>query len=82
MRSVAFRELNIILLFQPCLFKEFISCLSPTFGWTHVVTTTGGKTIYISGQVSVNEHGEVVGKGDLRKQTEQSYENLTHALAE
>jgi hypothetical protein len=27
--------------------------LSPTFGWTHVVTATGGKTVYVSGQVSV-----------------------------
>jgi len=54
--------------------------LCPTFGWTHVVGVTGGKTIYISGQVSVNERGEVVGKGDLRQQTEQTYENLKHAL--
>jgi enamine deaminase RidA (YjgF/YER057c/UK114 family) len=40
--------------------------LRPTFGWTHVVTATGGKTVYVSGQVSVNERSEVVGKGDLR----------------
>ena len=43
--------------------------LCPTVGWTHVVTAIGGKTIYVSGQVSVNERGEVVGKGDLRAQT-------------
>ena len=55
--------------------------LSPTFGWTHVVTSSGGKTIHVSGQVSVNERGEVVGKGDLRAQTEQTYENLRRALA-
>ena len=55
--------------------------LCPTFGWTHVVTATGGKTIYVSGQVSVNERGEVVGKGDLRAQTEKTFENLKHALA-
>ncbi len=54
--------------------------LSPTFGWTHVVTATGGKTVYVSGQVSVNERGEVVGKGDLRAQTQQTFENLKHAL--
>jgi enamine deaminase RidA (YjgF/YER057c/UK114 family) len=54
--------------------------LCPTFGWTHVVTAAGGKTVYISGQVGVNERGEVVGKGDLRVQTEQTYENLKHAL--
>jgi enamine deaminase RidA (YjgF/YER057c/UK114 family) len=55
--------------------------LCPTFGWTHVVTVTGGKTIYISGQVSVNERGETVGKGDLRAQTEHTFVNLKHALA-
>ena len=54
--------------------------LNPTNGWTHVVTVTGGKTIYISGQVSVNERGEVVGKGDLQAQTQQTFENLKHAL--
>lgn len=55
--------------------------LSPTFGWTHVVTATGGKTVYVSGQVSVNERGEVVGKGDLHAQTEQTFKNLQHAMA-
>jgi enamine deaminase RidA (YjgF/YER057c/UK114 family) len=55
--------------------------LCPTVGWTHVVTTTGGKTVHISGQVSVNDRGEVVGKGDLRAQTTQTFENLQHALA-
>jgi enamine deaminase RidA (YjgF/YER057c/UK114 family) len=62
---------------------EFLNppSLCPTFGWTHVVTATGGKTVYVSGQVSVNERGEVVGKGDLRAQTEQTFENLKHALA-
>jgi enamine deaminase RidA (YjgF/YER057c/UK114 family) len=57
------------------------SGLGPTVGWTHVVTQTGGKTVYISGQVSVNGRGEVVGKGDMRKQTEQAFENLKVALA-
>jgi enamine deaminase RidA (YjgF/YER057c/UK114 family) len=55
--------------------------LCPTIGWTHVVTATSGKTVYISGQVSVNERGEVIGKGDLRAQTVQTFENLKHALA-
>ena len=47
--------------------------LCPTFGWTHVVTAMGGKSIYVSGQVSVNERGEIVGKGDLRAQTIQTF---------
>ena len=54
--------------------------LAPTNGWTQVVTSTGGKTIYVSGQVSVDERGQVVGKGDLKAQTEQTYANLAVAL--
>jgi enamine deaminase RidA (YjgF/YER057c/UK114 family) len=57
------------------------SGLCPTFGWTHVVTATGGRTVYVSGQVAVNERGEVVGKGDLRAQAQQAFENVQTALA-
>lgn len=57
------------------------SDLCPTFGWTHVAAVTGGKTIYISGQVSVDEKGQVVGRGDLRAQTRQAFENVRRALA-
>lgn len=62
--------------------KEFINppALNPTNGFTHVVTATAGKTIYISGQVSVNEKAEVVGKGDMRAQVEHTFENLKAAL--
>ena len=62
---------------------EFLNpaSLCPTFGWTHVVSVSGGKTIYISGQVGINEKGEVVGKGDLKRQTEQAFENIRLALA-
>ena len=54
--------------------------LCPTFGWTHVVTTIGGKTIHISGQVGINANGELVGRGDLKRQTEQAFENIKLAL--
>jgi enamine deaminase RidA (YjgF/YER057c/UK114 family) len=55
--------------------------LCPTFGWTHVAAYAGGKTIHISGQVAVNAKGEVVGRGDLKRQTEQAFENIRVALA-
>jgi len=55
--------------------------LCPTFGWTHVAATVGGKTIHVSGQVAVDAAGQVVGKGDLKRQTEQAYENIRIALA-
>ena len=54
--------------------------LAPTNGWTHVVTSPAGKTIYVSGQVSMDERGQVVGKGDLKAQTEQTFANLSVAL--
>ncbi len=63
--------------------KQFFNppALNPTNGFSHVVTATGGKTIYVSGQVSVNEKAEVVGKGDLRAQVEHVFANLNIALA-
>jgi enamine deaminase RidA (YjgF/YER057c/UK114 family) len=54
--------------------------LSPTFGWSHVVTHTAGKTIYISGQVSIDERGELIGKGDLRAQAERAWQCVGIAL--
>ena len=61
---------------------EFINptTLCPTFGWTHVVATRGGRTMHISGQVGIDATGKVVGP-DLRRQTEQAFENLRLALA-
>jgi enamine deaminase RidA (YjgF/YER057c/UK114 family) len=55
--------------------------LCKTHGWTHVVTTSGGRTIHISGQTAVDSAGNVVGKEDLKRQTEQVFENLRMALA-
>ena len=54
--------------------------LCKTHGWTHVVASSGGRTIHISGQTASNAAGEVVGKGDLKRQTEQTFENLRLAL--
>lgn len=52
---------------------------APTY--SHVVTTTGATTIYISGQISLDASGAVVGVGDLGAQTRQVMENLKAALA-
>src|SRR4029453_18190486 len=54
--------------------------LAPTNGWTQVVTSTGAKTVHVSGQVNVDERGQVVGKGDLKAQAEQTFANLEVAL--
>ncbi len=55
--------------------------LSTPRGYTHVVSASAGRTIYIAGQISLNAQGEVVGKGDLRAQTRQVLENVRLALA-
>src|SRR5262249_44131983 len=67
----------------PTMTKQFLNpaTLNPTNGFTHVVTATSGKMIHVSGQVSVNEKAEVVGKGDMRAQTERVFENLAACLA-
>ncbi len=48
--------------------------------YSHVVSTSGGRIIYISGQVSLDKNGNVVGKGDMRRQAEQVFQNLKLAL--
>jgi enamine deaminase RidA (YjgF/YER057c/UK114 family) len=55
--------------------------LSAPRGYTHVVAVSGGRTVYVAGQVALDVKGEVVGKGDLRAQARQVFENLRIALA-
>lgn len=55
--------------------------LSTPTGYTHVVEATGGRTLYISGQVALDSTGALVGAGDFRQQTEQVFQNLQRALA-
>jgi 2-iminobutanoate/2-iminopropanoate deaminase len=54
--------------------------LSTPTGYSHVVSATGGRTIYISGQVAFDAKGQLVGKGDLAAQTRQVFANLDTAL--
>jgi reactive intermediate/imine deaminase len=50
-------------------------------GYSHVVEATGGRTVYVSGQVPMDAQGKVVGAGDFRAQVVQVFENLKAALA-
>jgi enamine deaminase RidA (YjgF/YER057c/UK114 family) len=53
---------------------------NPAF--TNVVVVTGSaKTIYIGGQDAVDASGNIVGRGDIKAQTEQIFTNLQAALA-
>lgn len=56
--------------------------LSKNPAFSQIVMTQGsGRTAYIGGQDAVNSKGEIVGKRDLAKQTEQVMKNLQTALS-
>ena len=46
-----------------------------------VVVSGNATTIYIGGQNAVDASGNIVGKGDLRTQTEKTLQNIETALA-
>jgi enamine deaminase RidA (YjgF/YER057c/UK114 family) len=80
------KNLLLISFLSVCLHKSFAqtSYINPypikPPGYTHVVVSTGEKTIYLSGQVAFNEKGEVVGKGNIEAQTRQVFENIKICL--
>jgi enamine deaminase RidA (YjgF/YER057c/UK114 family) len=55
--------------------------LAPANGYTHVVVTQPGKLIFLAGQVANDRQGQLVGKGDLKAQAVQVFENIKTALA-
>jgi enamine deaminase RidA (YjgF/YER057c/UK114 family) len=52
----------------------------PGRGYTHVVDVPAGRLLFVSGQVAYDAEGHLVGKGDVRAQTEQVFKNLRAAL--
>lgn len=55
--------------------------LSKNPAFTNVISVTGNvKTIYIGGQDAVDASGTIVGKGNIKQQTEQVFSNLQAAL--
>ncbi len=46
----------------------------------HAASVSGGRQIFLSGQLSLDKEGNVVGKGDMRAQLRQVGENLKAAL--
>ena len=51
-------------------------------GYAHAVRTEMAEAVWlhVSGQIAIDASGAVVGVGDLRRQTEQVYENLAAIL--
>jgi 2-iminobutanoate/2-iminopropanoate deaminase len=55
--------------------------LHKPFGYSHVAEVTGGKIIYLAGQVALNAAGNLVGENDFAAQLRAVFANLNAALA-
>jgi enamine deaminase RidA (YjgF/YER057c/UK114 family) len=55
--------------------------LNKSPAYTQAVAAKPGTIIWLSGQVAVNSKGELAGKGDLKAQVNQAWENVRLALA-
>jgi enamine deaminase RidA (YjgF/YER057c/UK114 family) len=49
--------------------------------YTHVVIATGSRLVFIAGQEPEDEHGNLIGPGDLALQARQVFSNVGRALA-
>jgi len=65
-----------------------IECINPENmtkprGYSHAISVKGNhETLYIGGQNAIDENGVLLGKGNLRKQTEQVLFNIEKILGE
>jgi enamine deaminase RidA (YjgF/YER057c/UK114 family) len=55
--------------------------LAAPIGFSHAVTTEGGKLIFLAGQTALNKEGVIVGNG-IVEQFEKALSNLLTALSE
>lgn len=53
----------------------------PIGAYSNAVRVKAGELLFIAGQVALDASGGLVGKGDVRAQTRQAFENIGHALA-
>jgi enamine deaminase RidA (YjgF/YER057c/UK114 family) len=49
-------------------------------GYSQVATVSGGRLVFVAGQVALDTAGNVVGKDDVRAQVQQVFENLKAAV--
>jgi enamine deaminase RidA (YjgF/YER057c/UK114 family) len=54
--------------------------LYPAHGFAHAVVATGGRTVYVGGQVATDMAGEVLAAGDYEKQSYIALHNFALAL--
>ena len=56
--------------------------LSKNPAFTNVVVVTGSvKTVYVGGQNALDDAGSIIGRGDIKAQTEQVLKNIQAALS-
>ncbi len=65
---------------------DHIQFLSPAMlaalpGFSQVVAVSGGRTIYVAGQIALDSSGNLIGRGDFQAQAQQVFENIKTALA-
>ncbi|MBO0750805.1 MAG: RidA family protein, partial [Bradyrhizobiaceae bacterium] len=48
--------------------------------YSHAGTSTGSRLVFVAGQVSVNNHNEIVGKGSFEQQFAQVFGNMGDVL--
>jgi enamine deaminase RidA (YjgF/YER057c/UK114 family) len=49
--------------------------------YSHVIVATGGRMVFIAGQVAEDRQGNLVGRGDMAAQARQVFANIGRALA-
>ena len=49
--------------------------------YTHVVIASGSRLVFVAGQEPEDEHGNIIGRGDLAVQARQVFSNIGRALA-
>jgi len=54
---------------------------NPLGAYSHSVTVSPGKLLFIAGQVAVDRNGNPVGAGDVKAQTRQVFQNLAGVLS-
>jgi enamine deaminase RidA (YjgF/YER057c/UK114 family) len=57
-----------------------VTGVSKPVGYSMAVVAPASSIVYVSGQVSLDEKGQLVGANDFAKQVEQSFSNLKRVL--
>jgi enamine deaminase RidA (YjgF/YER057c/UK114 family) len=62
-----------------------LKCINPDglpapLSYSHVVVATGGRLVFVAGQVAEDSEGNLVGPGDMTVQARQVFANIGRAL--